>query len=158
MNRIFLFALWFWGCSSEDQTFLNPIEGRWIEKTSKQFYFEEWHALDDGVWGGFSYVLPKKELQRIKRMRSFRVKKHQGNWIFLEISSEKKEKIDTLILQASEEPNTWIFKKEGREEMIRMDGNAITRNSVFPKTSVLHHLNAYQPKVIKEELPYSLLK
>ena len=90
-------------------------------------------------------------------MRSFRVKKHQGNWIFLEISSEKKEKIDTLILQSSDEPNTWIFKKEGREEMIRMDGKSLTRNSVFPESNVLHHLNGYQPKEGKEELPYSLL-
>lgn len=157
MKRLLPFLLLFSGCSGEDQINLKPVEGRWLEKNSKQFFFEEWHAIDEYTWGGFSYVLPKKELQRIKRMRTFRVKKHLGKWVYLELDPDS-PKMDTLNLQASEEPNTWIFKKEGREEMIRMDGKALTRNSVFPKTSVLHHLNSYQPKVVKEELPYSLLK
>lgn len=145
------------GCSAREDGDFSAFQGRWIEKTNKQFFFEEWHKLDDGVWGGFSYVLPKKELQRIKRMRTFRIKKWEGNWVFLELKADS-QKMDTLLLQSSEEPNTWVFKKEGREEMIRMDGNGLSRNSVFPQSSVLHHLEEYHPKNISEELPYSLLK
>jgi hypothetical protein len=149
--------IFLWGCSGGDDRFLQAVQGRWLEKTNKQFYFEEWHKLDDGVWGGFSYVLPKKELQRIKRMRTFRVTQWDGKWVFLELTADSK-KMDTLLLQPSEEPDTWVFKKEGREEMIRMDGKELTRNSVFPESSVLHHLKGYEPKNLREELPYSLIK
>lgn len=151
------FLLGLLGCSAGEDGDFRALQGRWIEKTDKQFFFEEWHKLDDGVWGGFSYVLPKKELQRIKRMRTFRIKKWEGSWVFLELKTDSK-KMDTLILQPSEEPNTWFFKKEGREEMIRMDGRELSRNSVFPQSSVLHHLEEYQPKNLREELPYSLIK
>jgi len=157
MKRIIPLLLFFQGCSEVDEKTFQPIEGRWLEKSSKQFFFEEWHKLDENTWGGFSYALPRKELQRIKRMRTFRIKEIGGHWCFLELDFDS-EKSDTLRLQPSEEPDTWIFKKEGREEMIRMDGKDLTRNSVFTKSSVLHQLKAYHPKVLKEELPYSLLK
>jgi hypothetical protein len=80
-----------------------------------------------------------------------------GNWVFLELNTDA-GKTDTLLLQPSEEPNTWVFKKEGREEMIRMDGQDLSRNSIFSNSSVLHHLEEYQPKNLTEELPYSLIK
>jgi hypothetical protein len=157
MKKILLLVLILSSCSGGDQKLFSTLEGRWLEKTSKQLFFEEWHPLDREVWGGFSYGLPKKELARIKRMRTFQIKKWNEHWIFIEINADTKM-ADTLVLQPSEEPDTWIFKKDEREEMIRLDGKELTRNSIFPESSVLHHLKNYQPKNETEELPYSLLK
>lgn len=143
------------GCQSPVDFPLKKLEGRWIERGKKLFFFEEWHELKPGEWAGFSYVLPRKELNRTKRIRVFRVVSINQQWVYIE---RNEQHYDTLLLQSSTAPNVFVFHKEGREESFRKDPAGWSHTSVFSNNSTNHLLEKYQPAQLKEEIPYSLVK